>query len=789
MIIMRKIAVVLLVLATLKSFAQSNKNKYPITPKPQQLIAKTSSFNLSASTVLVLDDAGQKQSANFLIDYLKRFYGFTLKVAAKATKNYIRLGVKRLLVRGIDGKYDLQITPSSINISGDTYQGTFYGLQTIIQLLPTETAVKLQVPCATIMDQPRFAYRGLHLDVARHFMPLDFVKKYIDYIAYFKLNTFHWHLTDDQGWRIEIKKYPELTTVGGFRDGTIIGRYPGTGNDNKYYGGFYTQKQIKEIVQYAKDRFVTVIPEIEMPGHASAAIAAYPQLSCFPEESTVIPWPASEASKFKKGKKVQETWGVFEDVFAPTDYTFQFLQDVLDEVIPLFPSAYIHIGGDECPKESWKRSAFCQQLIKEKGLNDEHGLQSYFIQKMEKYINAKGKKIIGWDEILEGGLAPNAAVMSWRGEEGGITAAQQGHEVIMTPGSHCYLDHSQSRNEDSVTIGGYLPIETVYSYDPVPTALSVGETKYILGAQGNMWTEYMEGPAKVEYMLFPRLAALSEVLWTFKSNKNWEDFEKRIPVVFERFDKQKVKYSKAYYDVSVQLKPANDFVGVMYDVTSKFKTGFIATSFTEIFDKIEFGRKYAHFQKAKKQTEAKRIKVSGILYSFLFKDSSFFGKATNTILAFNKATGKKITLTTEASKSYPGDGAFTLVNGVQNEKGFSRSEEFLGFSGKDCEATIDLGKKDTINKVMVHSLEQQGSWIYLPKSIEISTSSDGITFAPQPIFEISESKPGNNLFTIALPSINARFVKVKINHYGQIPEGSPGAGSPAWLFVDEIEVW
>jgi hexosaminidase len=775
---MRKIVVFLLLLVLIKSQAQGPANKYPITPKPQQLTPKAGSFNLSASTVLLLDDAGQKQSANFLNDYLKRFCGFTLKVVTKATKNYIRLGVKRLLVKGIDGKYDLQITPASINISGDTYQGTFYGVQTIIQLLPIEAAVKLQLPCVEIRDQPRFAYRGLHLDVARHFMPIDFVKKYIDYIAYFKLNTFHWHLTDDQGWRIEIKKYPKLTTVGGFRDGTIIGRYPGTGNDNKYYGGFYTQKQIKEIVQYAKDRFVTVIPEIEMPGHASAAIAAYPQLSCFPEESTVIPGPASEASKMKKGKKVQETWGVFEDVFAPTDYTFQFLQDVVDEVIPLFPAAYIHIGGDECPKESWKRSAFCQQLIKEKGLKDEHGLQSYFIQKMEQYINAKGKKIIGWDEILEGGLAPNAAVMSWRGEEGGITAAKQGHEVIMTPGSHCYLDHSQSKNEDSVTIGGYLPIETVYSYDPVPAALSVGETKYILGAQGNLWSEYLESPAKVEYMLFPRLAALSEVLWTYKNNKSWEDFEKRIPVVFERLDRQKVKYSKAYYDLKESVIQSENYGGVYWKLESKSKT-----------DKIE----YWNVMQASFSLDYKAaisITANGE-YEGILKNR--YGKRISNLISkrffFNKATGKKISLTSEASKSYPGDGAFTLVNSVQNEKGFSRSEEFLGFNGKDCEAIIDLGKMDTINKVMVHSLEQQGSWIYLPKSIEVFTSYDEISFTPQPIFEVTESKPGNNIFTISLPAINARFVKVKINNYGQIPEGNPGAGSPAWLFVDEIEVW
>jgi len=332
------------------------------------------------------------------------------------------------------------------------------------------------------------------------------------------MNTFHWHLTDDQGWRIEIKKYPKLTTVGGFRNGTIIGRYPGTGNDGLSYGGYYTQEQIKEVVKYAADRFITVVPEIEMPGHSSAAIAAYPQLSCFPEEATKHPakcaWNGDST-----GKKVQQTWGVFEDVYAPTEYTFNFLQDVLNEVMQLFPSKYIHIGGDECPKESWKRSAFCQQLIKEKGLKDEHGLQSYFIQRIEKYLNTKGRQIIGWDEILEGGLAPNATVMSWRGEKGGIEAAQQQHNVIMTPGGWCYFDHSQTQQEDSVTIGGFTSVEKVYSYDPVPKELSAANKKYVLGAQGNVWTEYIGNTAKLEYMVFPRISALSEVLWTSAEQK------------------------------------------------------------------------------------------------------------------------------------------------------------------------------------------------------------------------------------------------------------------------------
>ncbi len=381
------------------------------------------------------------------------------------------------------------------------------------------------VPAVEIEDRPRFGYRGLMLDVGRHFFPLDYVKKFIDFVAMHKMNTMQLHLTEDQGWRIEIKKYPKLTSVGAFRNGTIIGHHPGTGNDNTRYGGFYTQNEIKEMVKYAADRFVTIIPEIEMPGHASAAIAAYPQLSCFPDSATKhnakVTWAGSE-----QGKQVQQAWGIYPDVFAPTEYTFQFLQDVLDEILPLFPSKYIHIGGDECPKDSWKKSAFCQQMIKDKNLKDEHGLQSYFIQRMEKYLNSKGRQIIGWDEILEGGLAPNAAVMSWRGEKGGIAAAKEKHQVIMTPTGWAYFDYSQTKKEDSLTIGGYLTVQKVYSYEPLPKELAADEVKYVMGAQANLWTEYIGNPRKLEYMLFPRLSAMSEVLWSPKAAKDWNSFEK-----------------------------------------------------------------------------------------------------------------------------------------------------------------------------------------------------------------------------------------------------------------------
>ena len=523
-----------------------------IIPQPTSLTKKEGSFVISASTPLQIKNAGQQKAASFLNKYLQQFYGFQLKViVGTGAKNAITL--VNTQKEAPKGTYTLEASSNGVAISGANEEGVFYGVQSLLQLLPVEKASTLSIPAVSIQDQPRFVYRGLHLDEGRHFLGMDFVKKYIDFIAMYKLNTFHWHLTEDQGWRIEIKKYPKLTSVGGYRNATIIGRYPGKGSSNTKYGGFYTQAQIKEIVKYAADRFVTIIPEIEMPGHASAAIAAYPELSCFPQESTkAIPNMHSavtlEALKKPGTKIVQETWGVFEDVFVPSEYTFTFLQNVLDEVMALFPSTYIHIGGDECPKESWKRSEFCQKLIKEKGLKDEHGLQSYFIGRIEKYLNSKGRQIIGWDEILEGGLAPNATVMSWRGEKGGIEAAKEKHTVIMTPGGWMYFDHQQNKKEDSVTIGGYTTVQKVYSYEPLPKEMDPADYKYVLGAQANVWTEYISNTAKAEYMVFPRISALSEVLWSSKENKSWPSFEKKLLHEFKRYDNFKINYSKAYFN-------------------------------------------------------------------------------------------------------------------------------------------------------------------------------------------------------------------------------------------------
>jgi len=472
---------------------------------------------------------------------------FKLTKSAASTAKLI-VDPQTTVVASMEG-YHLSVTPTAITITAKTKVGAFYGMQTLLQL----EAQSKNIPVLEIDDAPAFGYRGLMLDVGRHFMPVSFIKQLIDVMAMQKMNNLHLHLTEDQGWRIEIKKYPKLTSVGSVRGGTLIGKYPGKGNTNAAYGGFYTQAQLKDLVAYAAAKHINIIPEIEMPGHASAAIAAYPELSCFPNESTpAIPTMHSaatlEALKKPGTKIVQETWGVFDDVFVPSDNTFTFLQNVLDEVMALFPSTYIHIGGDECPKESWKRSEFCQKLIKEKGLKDEHGLQSYFIGRIEKYLNSKGRQIIGWDEILEGGLAPNATVMSWRGEKGGIEAAKEKHTVIMTPGGWMYFDHQQNKKEDSVTIGGYTTIQKVYSYEPLPKEMDPADHKYVLGAQANVWTEYMNNTAKAEYMVFPRISALSEVLWTNKENKSWPSFEKKLLHEFKRYDNFKINYSKAYFN-------------------------------------------------------------------------------------------------------------------------------------------------------------------------------------------------------------------------------------------------
>lgn len=538
------LAITLLAFLSVSGFAQDDVNM-GIIPAPVSVKKKAGSFKLDKTVVLVSTDVANARSADLLNAYIVSKAGFALretKVTGANDKSIVltSAGSDQLPAEG----YKIDITDKKITVTGKG-AGLFYGVQSIIQMLPEKQKDQIVIAAAEINDYPRFKYRGMHLDVSRHIFPVTFIKKYIDMMSQYKLNNFHWHLTDDQGWRIEIKKYPKLTTVGASRNGTIIGHHPGLGTDNIEYKGFYTQNEVKEVIAYAASKFINVIPEIELPGHASAAIAAYPELSCFPERDTFVdaktPWSGS-----RKGKQVQQQWGVFDDVFVPSDNTFKFLENVLDEVIALFPSKYIHIGGDESPKDYWKESKFCQDLIKKLELKDEHELQSYFIQRIEKHINAKGRSIIGWDEILEGGLAPNATVMSWRGTEGGIAAAQQNHDVIMTPGGKIglYIDHAQSASPDEPTnIGGLAPYPVAYAYDPMPKELTADQQKHVIGVQANLWTEYIPTATKVEYMVFPRMFALAEIAWSPVARKDIKNFsEERIPVHLSKLDKTGTNY-------------------------------------------------------------------------------------------------------------------------------------------------------------------------------------------------------------------------------------------------------
>jgi hexosaminidase len=528
---------------TIALSASGRETLCAIIPAPVSIkeISGNFTFNKNSRIFLSVLNEETKLAADFLARLIKNPTGLNIPVAqgnkAKAGAILMTLDPS---VKNPEG-YTLYITPKNISIKASAPAGLFYAVQTIRQMLPPEVEkdsivknIALKLNSCEIADEPRYSYRGMHLDVCRHLFPVEYIKRYIDMIALHKMNTFHWHLTDDQGWRIEIKKYPNLTGVGAFRKETLIGRQGKNKQqfDGKPYGGFYSQAEVRDIVAYAKSRFVTVIPEIEMPGHSLAALAAYPVLAC------------------TKGKfEVGERWGVYDDVFcAGKDGTFDFLEDVLAEVADLFPGKYIHIGGDECPKTRWENCPFCQARIKKEGLKDEKELQSYFIKRIEKFVVSKGKHLIGWDEILEGGLAPEATVMSWRGVAGGIEAAKQGHDVIMSPNSFVYLDYYQAEPAGQpLAIGGYLPLEKVYSFNPQFPDLSVEENNHILGLQGNVWTEYIGTPQYLEYMAFPRAIAISETGWTRGSKKDFEDFLARLRIQRARYDMLGINYFKGEY--------------------------------------------------------------------------------------------------------------------------------------------------------------------------------------------------------------------------------------------------
>ncbi len=494
-----------------------------IVPKPLQLTLLEGTFELGPATHILVSES-TRAVGEYLQGILQTATGYPLPVMKNpdgngAPNTILLTTAKADASLGAEG-YELSVTAGGVVLRAPRPSGLFYGVQSLRQLLPPEIESRTKVhgvawvaPAVTIRDRPRFAWRGLMLDTGRHMFTPAFIRRTIDLMALHKMNVFHWHLTEDQGWRIEIKKFPRLTETGAWR--TASPRFGQMEEpDGIPYGGFYTQSQIREIVAYAASRFITVVPEIEMPGHAMAALAGYPQLGC-----TGGPYA------------VRTSWGIAEDVFcAGNENSFKFLEDVLGEVLTIFPGEFIHIGGDECPKARWKACPKCQAAIQEHGLKDEEGLQSYFVQRMERFLNAQGRRMIGWDEILEGGLAPNATVMSWRGMQGGLAALQAGHDVVMSPTDHCYLDYPQSQDQDKELPGwmACTPLEKAYAFEPVPATLSPAEAAHILGAQANLWTEFVRTPERAEYMIYPRLSALAEVMWSPAGPRDFQDFSKRL---------------------------------------------------------------------------------------------------------------------------------------------------------------------------------------------------------------------------------------------------------------------
>lgn len=756
---MKKITYLLILLCNI-GFAQ---NQLPLIPQPKELKRNEGNFVLNKNTKIIVSSSEFKNEVALFNQFLKTNYGFELQTLtnSKSPKNTIGIQ-KKEGGSAIAESYELNISPSQIQIVSDGNPGVFYAFQTIMQLLPVEKREELLIPSVEIKDQPKYQWRGMHLDVARHIFPTAFIKKYIDYMAMYKMNTFHWHLTDDQGWRIEIKKYPKLTEVSAWRKGSIMGHFRDQKFDTIRYGGFYSQEAIKEVVAYAKERHITVVPEIEMPGHSQAALAAYPELSC-----TGGPF------------EVTTKWGILEDVYCPKEKTFLFLENVLTEVMDLFPSQYIHIGGDESPKKRWKNCPHCQALIKSEGLKDEHELQSYFIKRMEKFVNSKGRKIIGWDEILEGGLAPNAAVMSWRGIKGGIAAAKQKHHVVMTPSSHCYFDHFQGEPKyEPIAIGGFSPIEKVYSYDPTPAELSPEEAKYILGAQGNVWTEYINNPENVEYMTMPRMAALAEVVWGTSNPNNYKDFRSRLIEHFTLLDKMGVNYSKAIYGITTKVSALANVKGVLFALSSAFDNAGIRYTVDGTNPTIN----------SKTYSDAIAIEKNTTIKAAYFENGKQLSPTIEQTFFISKSTGKTVTLKIPPHQSYVANGgAFTLVDGMHGNR-HKQGFDWLGFYGKDLEAIIDLGETQTISKVILNALSNEGSRVYYPKNVEVLVSENGIDFNTVKQVSASEINEMKGIITINFSNQKAKFIKVIARNTGKIPEGKLGAGGDAWLVVDEIMV-
>jgi hexosaminidase len=748
-----------------KIVAQKEINLFP---KPVNLVLKEGVFHFSKNTKFVVNSDSQKEIATALISKLWQSAGWLPEISARIPKsNYIQFKVNESLK---NEAYKLEVTTKSITISAKGNAGFIYGLESIRQLLPTAieskkvvSNVQWEIPNVIITDEPRFQWRGLMLDLSRHFFDKNYIKETIDRLSMLKMNVLHLHLVDDQGWRIEIKKYPKLTEVGAWRvnqENLIWNSRLAVNPDEKgTYGGFLTQEELRAIVKYAQSKNIEIVPEIEMPAHVSSAIASYPELACFNQ---------------KIGVPSGGVWPITDIYCAGKENTFQFLQDVIDEVIAIFPSKYIHIGGDEATKTNWETCPHCQKRMQEEGLKNVHELQSYFVKRMEKYINSKGKKVIGWDEILEGGLAPDATVMSWQGNEGGIEASKQGHDVVMSPQSHCYFDHYQGpQNEEPLAFGGYSPLSKVYQFEPIVDAMTAEQAKHILGGQANLWSEYIPTTQQSEYMIFPRLGAMAEVLWSPKEARNWNDFTSRLPFLLERYDYLGINYSKSAYLVAAASKANLDKKQIKVALKNEFPNADIRY----VLDNKNLDNQ------AIKYTDSITIQGTTILKASLFKEDKPVGKVFTDSIQFHKALGNQLTFKNPYHENYKADGPLGLVNIIRGSKNF-HDGQWQAWLVDDMEVVIDLEKNQSIHQVTLGALENQGSGIYFPTEIKAFISTDGKNYKevgkiirPFAINSNSELKD----FKISFEKTNARFIKIIATNLKKSPKGES-----SFLFFDEI---
>ncbi len=768
------IAALCLVCAGNAIAAEKASARYDVVPLPASIALKDQpGFTLTKSTVISYPkgDKQLKRNAELLADYLFQTTGLKLQLTTKQPKKNAIILTANLKSDNSEA-YRLTVNDNAISIDGATAAGNFYGIQTLrkssASFIDNAGEKAFTFPSVEISDQPRFSYRGTHFDTSRHFFPVDSIKTFIDMLALHNINRFHWHITDDQGWRLEIKKYPLLTEIGSRRDGTCVGK-DFESSDSIPYGGFYTQDEARDIVRYAADRHITVIPEIDMPGHMLAALTAYPQLGC-----TGGPYA------------VWQRWGVSDDVLcAGNDETLAFIDDVLAEVADIFPSEYIHIGGDECPKDRWAECPKCQQRIKDLGLKtDSHStaeqkLQNFVMEHAATTLAGLGRKMIGWDEIVEGGLFPGATVMSWRGVEGAREAAKQGHDAIMTPTNYCYFDYLQSQDPSTEPfgIGGFVPVSKVYSLEPTET-LTPEQAKHILGAQANIWTEYMPNLWHVEYMTIPRLAAMSEVQWLQPEKKNYTEFTHRLLPLIELYKRLGYNYAKHVFDIQGGLECDYDNHSIVANLRTVDGAPIHYT--TDGSTPTEQSPLYTGPVVLTKSGPFKAAAFRNHQPSRVFSDS----------VSFNKATSSKVTLLSEPHSRYNGP-AVILTDGRFGPMSFNTGE-WMGFNGNPLIAVVDMGAEKEFSKVSLRTLIDGLNWIVDTRGITVEVSDNGqdfTTVASKEVAPMDAYVTDIYTHTLTFDPVKARYVKVTALCETELPKfQDAGAGKPGFLFVDEIVV-